>query len=148
VEWMREMMSAIFIDGTQRDRARAYRALWRICLAAFMLSSFGLFSSLHVPGFARADEVDVKIAKAVEPLAAQFADVQLQLSRLTDVQKQSRVDQLGSILRELHRACCAVPRSDVLTHERMVAEIERAQREYRVLTGERYPLPEKCDATD
>jgi hypothetical protein len=90
---------------------------------------------------ARADDVDRKITSALQPVTAQLGAITSQLAGQDEVLKSIRADQLATKLRELKRTCC-VAGSDPDIKARMDAEIESTQREYRALTGERYPLPE------
>lgn len=145
MEILKTILGAIFMDGTPEERARALRVAFRVVLVGYMTWGAGYLASLGLGGFARADEVDTKITAAIAPIAAQVGNVQTVQAQQSEVLKQIRVDQLGTKLRELHRVCCATPRADDISHERLNIEIEQAQREYRALTGERYPLPERCE---
>lgn len=142
---LRDLIAMIFGEASPEERARILRMAYRIAVSGALLWAYGLLAPVGLVGFARADDVDQKITAAVAPIAAQVSNVQAVQVQQSEVLKQIRVDQLGQKLRELHRVCCATPRADDISHERLNIEIEATQREYRALTGERYPLPEKCE---
>lgn len=142
---LRDLIAMIFGEASPEERARILRIAYRIAVSGSLLWAFGTFAPVGITGFARADEVDQKITAAIEPVSKQVAGVAAVQAQQGEVLKQIRIDQLGTKLRELHRVCCATPRADDISHERLNIEIEAAQREYRALTGERYPLPERCD---
>lgn len=137
----------IFLDAvlgansTPEERARVVRIGFRVVVAGSLLWAFGLLSPFGLVGFARANDVDDKIQAAVEPVRAQLGAITTQLAAQDEVLRNIRIDQLATKLRELKRACC-LSGGDPEVRHRMEEEIERAQRNYRELTGERYPLPE------
>ena len=93
-----------------------------------------------VPGFAYADEVDKKIGKALEPLYAQVGQLAKQQADTDEVVKDIRAEQIATRLRELKTMLCnAANHAD---SARLNTDIEVAQRQYRQLTGERYPAQE------
>lgn len=141
---LRDLVELFFDgDGPTPTHVRVTRTLFRVLGVLFVAWAAGLFEP-WTSGFARADEVDKKIAATIVPLQKQVADIANVQTQQSEVLKQIRIDQLGQKLRDLHRACCAVPRSDQALKERMKVEIEYTQREYRALAGERYPMPEDC----
>ena len=129
------------MDATPEERARLFRLLFRLSTAIYVTWALGLYAPLGFNGVARADQVDDKIAAGLKPVTAQLGAITTQLAGQEEVLKQIRADQLATKLRELKRTCCLAG-SDAEIKARMEQEIERAQREYRTLTGERYPLPE------
>ena len=135
----------LFFDGDAPTplHVRVTRTLFRVLGILFVAWAAGMFEPWS-SGFARADEIDKKIAITIVPLKQQVAEIAAVQAQQSDVLKQIRIDQLGQKLRDLQRACCAVPKADEALRERMKAEIEVTQREYRALAGERYPLPEGC----
>lgn len=142
---LRDLISMIFGEASPEERARILRIAYRIAVLGSLLWAFGTFAPIGITGFARADDVDDKITSALEPVAKQVAGVATVQAQQGEILKQMRIDQLGAKLRELHHTCCVTPRADDISHERLNIEIEATQREYRALTGERYPLPERCE---
>lgn len=117
---------------------------WRLMMAltmAFMIFhvawACGLLPGFE--GFARANEVDDKINDKLQPIYGQLGAITSQLSESQKVQNRILQSQIAAQLRDLHRLKCSTQDDDV--RSRMERDIEEAQQEYRVLSGERYPLP-------
>lgn len=138
---VRDVLSAFLMDATPEERARVFRLLFRLVVSVYITWAVGMYAPLGFNGVARADEVDQKIKGALQPVTAQLGQITTQLAGQDEVLKQIRADQLATKLRELKRTCCLVG-ADPSVKARMEFEIEQAQRQYRSLTGERYPLPE------
>lgn len=91
----------------------------------------------NASGFARADDVDEKISAAVDTLYKEIGKVAKQQSDTDEVVKEIRAEQIATRLRELRAVLCNA--KDHEDTERLQTDIEVAQRQYRQLTGERYP---------
>lgn len=135
------LQDVIFGDATPEERLRVARIMFRGAVVVLFGWAFGVLAPLGLIGFARSDVVDEKITSAMQPVTAQLGAITTQLAGQDAVLKQIRADQLSTKLRELKRTCCLAG-SDHEVRARMEFEIEATQREYRALTGERYPLPE------
>lgn len=92
-----------------------------------------------VPGFALADDVDQKIDQAMQPVRAQLGQITTQIASQDDILKSIRLDQLAARIRDLQQQRCEA--KDRHVKESIDEEIDRQQRQYRVLAGERCPLP-------
>ena len=94
------------------------------------------FAGLHVAPVARADEVDAKIAAAVNPLKEQMGDIDKRTIAILRLQ----YDPL--IRAKVHQRCMTTERRD---REDINQQIDRILADYLDATGERYgPLP-TCD---
>lgn len=141
---LRDLVELFFDgDGPTPTHVRVTRTLFRVLGVLFVAWAAGLFEP-WTSGFARADEVDKKIAATIVPLQKQVADIANVQTQQSEVLKQIRIDQLGQKLRDLRRAYCAVAASETALRERLNEEIEKTQREYRSLAGDRYPMPDNC----
>ncbi len=139
-----DLWPLLLADATPEEQARVLRIGFRIVVSCSLLWAFGMFAPVGLNGFARADEIDSKIQSAVEPVRAQLGQITTQLAMQDEVLKSIRIDQLAQKLRELKLTGCIAGGADSAVRERLEQEIERTQREYRALAGERYPLPERC----
>ena len=138
---LRDVFSSLLMDATPEERAKLFRFVFRVAVTVYITWAIGMYAPLGFNGVARADQVDDKIKGALQPVTAQLGAISTQIAAQDDVLRQIRADQLATKLRELKRTCC-VAGSDREVKARMEQEIEAAQRAYRSLTGERYPLPE------
>lgn len=91
----------------------------------------------NASGFARADEVDEKISAAVDTIYKEIGKVAQQQSDTDEVVKEIRAEQIATRIRELRLILCNA--KDHEDTERLQTDLETAQRQYRQLTGERYP---------
>jgi type VI protein secretion system component VasK len=120
------------------------RALVRVAGVVFVLWSVGAATPIGYHGFAKAEDVNRLADAKTADFTAALIKIQARLDEQDATLRLIRVDQVAAKLRELHTVCCMVPRNETATHERMLSEVEETQREYKALTGERYPLP-SCD---
>jgi hypothetical protein len=138
--------AALFYDASPEERLRTTRFLWRLALFIFMVWSLGTFTAFGFHGFALANEVDKKIARAVDPIRKQLDEIQskelaaikLQLEENKRIQRRILAAQISSQLRDLNRLRCNVTDTDA--RKRLEFDIDTALEEYRILTGEWYPL--------
>jgi hypothetical protein len=137
-----ELLDALFPEGNPEERARTLRVIFRVVVAVHLLYAWNLLSPVGFTGFAKANEIDEKIAAAVTPVQAQLKTITVQLEMQDEVLRSIRVDQLSTKLRELKRTLCLTGTADQQISERLQADIEKAQLEYYRLTGGRYPIPE------
>lgn len=143
VDWW----SAIFFDATVEERLHMTRFLWRSGMIVFVVWSIGTFGSLGFHGFAKANEVDIKIKAAVDPIkeqldeikAKELSSIKSKLEESQRIQQRILAAQISAQLRDLHRLKCST--GDAVVRSRMESDIDDAQREYIELTKERYPLP-------
>lgn len=142
---IRELLTTILFDSTPEEKAKLFRAMFRIAALVFVVWSIGLMRPFGLGGFAKADDVEVKRNEAIEvavgPIRTQLSMITTQLTIQDQVLKQIRIDQLATKLRDLHNIECTTKDHNGL--DRIATEIEATQRQYRDLTGERYPF-EAC----
>ena len=134
------LQELIWGNASPDERLRSARVMFRGAVVVLFAWAFGVLAPLGIVGFAKSDEVDEKVAEAMEPVHAQLGAITSQLAEQDETLKQIRVDQLAQKLRELKLTCC-IAAANHEARDRMEQEIARAQRAYRALTGERYPLP-------
>jgi hypothetical protein len=135
---LKEFLTALLFDARPEDRARLVRFSFRLFITCYVAWAIGAFSAFGFNGVARAGEIDDKIQAAVAPIRAEVQAVSTQISSQDEVLKEIRMEQIASQLRDLQTLRC---KSDSDGRERMDAEIEVAERKYRALSGDRYPLP-------
>lgn len=144
---LEELWAVLMYDSSPGERLRLARVLYRICVAVFVVWAIGTFTPIGFHGFAKANEVDQKIKAAVDPLYSQLeeiktkelATIKTQLEDGARTQKRILAAQISAQLRDLNRLKCST--GDAVVRSRMEQDIEDAEQEYRLLTGERYPLP-------
>ena len=139
------MVKDVLLELLPPDIPRLVR--WRLTIALAIAMLFfhvawacGLVPG--VPGFARADEVDEKIGEKLKPLYEQVGQIAKQQADTDEVVKEIRADQLAQRIRELQALRCT--NGNRHDNERIDSEIESAQRPYRKLMGERYPVA-RCE---
>lgn len=152
-----DLFGLMLADVTPAERTRFAQIAWRTIVTAHIAWACGLLAPFGLTGFVFADDVDSKIEEAIEPIQAQLGAIATQITVEAERSKKRddeidaglkaiRTDQISAKLRDLTRTYCLAG-TDKAIKERMNIEIERAQLEYRKLTGERYPLPD-CDEFD
>lgn len=135
---LKDIFSEFLADASPEERARVLRLLFRIIVSAHILWACGFLAPMGLTGFVFADDVDSKIESAVKPIYGQLGAITSQLADQDAVLKAIRSDQLATTIRELHAVLCLTEnRHD---RERLAAGIEVAQRQYRALVGDWYPL--------
>lgn len=113
------------------------RLLWRITLAIFIAFAMGWLSFFGFNGFARADQVDQKIAAQVAPLTQQVA----KLADAVKAQGDAATEQTLAVLRVsitdgLVKRCHAAKEETKMIYRR---QIDEAQARYFKMTGQYYP---------
>lgn len=142
-----ELFESLMYDASPDERARMLRFMARLFIAVFAAWSIGVFTPLGLHGFAMANDVDIKIARAIDPIKEQLEQIRTEelgalktkLENSERMQRRILAAQISSQLRDLNRLRCSTP--DPIVRSRMEQDIESAEQEYRALTGERYPLP-------
>jgi hypothetical protein len=113
------------------------RILWRCALVIFIAFAMGWFGFMGVPGFARADQVDQKIAKQVAPLTSQVSNLTQAVKIATDAQTEQTLALLRVAITDgLVKKCHAAKDETKSIYRQQVAE---AQARYYRLTGNYYP---------
>lgn len=135
----KELIWAAVGDASPEERARMIRIAFRIVVAVHIVWACGFLAPVGLTGFVFAQDVDSKIQSAVEPIRAQLGQITTQLAKQEDIQRRILMSQLAAQLRDLNRLRCST--SDATMRARMERDIEEAEQEYKVLSGERYPLP-------
>lgn len=135
---VKDVMSAFLMDATPEDRARMLRLAFRIVVTVHIAWACGLLAPIGLVGFAFGDDIDLKVQAAVEPLRAELGKVASKVERTEEMSKRILQGQIAAQLRDLNRLRCTT--ADQTTRSRMERDIEEAEQEYKLLTGERYPL--------
>lgn len=109
---------------------------WRLGVIAFCLWAIGTFNTYGVGGFARADEVDQKIATAVEPIKKELSEQRLIIESVAQQLTETLVEAKASEIRHLVSRRCK--ETDATERSRIIRELDRKQYEFAKLRGERY----------
>lgn len=126
-------------SGLTEDQIRGAIVVgWR---GWIMLLSLYVFAGWQVIGLgrpARADEVDKKIEKAIEPIKKELSEQRLILDTVSEQLTVSLAESKAAEIRHLvSRRCKEI---DPRERERIIKEIDRKQNEYVQLKGERYVI--------
>lgn len=125
---------------------------YRLRTALVACSSFMLVVAIVLPSMfiglpkvgqvAWSDEVDDKIKVGVDeasrPIYAELGAIKAEQSVQGEALRSIQLDIITQKLRELHALRCRT--TDAHGREQLEAEIEVAQRRFRTITGDRYPL--------
>jgi len=140
-------------QSDDKDEQRLYRIAlhrWTFKVSLAVLT-FGVVGSwAFTPwGFARADDIKAKVDEAIAPITAEVAQVKKQL---TDINSQVEVNSrrlslalangIASELRFIQAKRCK--EQSPAERDRLIAESDRKQDEYRELRGEYYRIP-RCE---
>jgi hypothetical protein len=111
---------------------------WRAVLVFSVAWGFGMLTwSGAGSGFARAADVDKKIAEAIEPIAKEQREQRTVLNTVSRKLTEQLANSVASEIRYLYAKRC--PEQNPAERERLQREIERKQTEYVELKNERYP---------
>lgn len=135
---VKDVIAAFMVDGTPEQRSWALRLGFRIIVTIHIAWACGLLAPMGLSGFAFGDDIDLKVQAAVEPLRAELGKVASKVERTEEMSKRILQGQIAAQLRDLNRLRCTT--TDQATRSRMERDIEEAEQEYKLLTGERYPL--------
>lgn len=115
---------------------------WRGMLAFHILWACGWLASIGIgSGFAKADETDDKIARAVEPIRTEQAEQRAMITSLTEVVADQIVSTIAGEIRLLYAKRCVEPTFQ--ERDRLQVEIDKKQREYRKYRQRNYEFG--CD---
>lgn len=110
---------------------------WRGALFFHVMWACGWLTIFGIGGgFAKADDTDSKIAKAVEPIRAEQKRQGDQLATLTDVISDQIVSNIASEIRLLYAKRCK--ETDFQERDRLQDEIDKRQRDYRKYRQNKY----------
>ena len=121
-------------DLTQEERKVMSGALlrvgWRGALVFHILWACGWLAFTGIgAGFAKADDTDAKIAKAVEPIRAEQAEQRQLITNLTEAVSDQIVNAIAGEIRLLYAKRCV--EKTFQERDRLQVEIDKKQREYR-----------------
>jgi hypothetical protein len=133
-----ELLDWLLGDASPEERLRLARITFRIVVGVHILWACGFLAPMGLAGFVFANEVDDKVHAAVEPIRSELGKVSAKVERTEAMARRILQGQLSAQLRDLNRLRCTT--TDELTRLRMEQDIEDAAQEYKILTGERYPL--------
>ena len=133
-------------DGlTPTEKGKFAALMWRGLVAVHILWACGFLAYVGLGGgFAKADDVDQKVATAMNPVMQQLKEINQSLDKATEGQKRILIETKTIRIRELQKTCMTT-QPNTVERNRLAAEIDMAQFEYKQLTGERYPLQPTCD---
>lgn len=115
----------------------AFKIGWRGLIIGHILYACGWLVALGIgPGFARADEVDKKIATSVQPLIEEQRSQKQLLTQLSRQINEQLANGLASEIRYLVAKKCSEQGGG--EKERIQKEIDLKQVEYQALRGNRY----------
>lgn len=135
-------MSDLITGGLTKEEARVVRragflVLWRLGFVMFVCFAMGWFGVIGLAGFARADEVDRKIAVAIQPLSVSIAQQNAAVKQLADAANEQTLALLRVAITDGLVKKCHAPKDETkLIYRRQVDE---AQVRYYKLTGAYYP---------
>ncbi len=111
--------------------------LWRTVFLVFLAFSMGWLGFLGLSGFARASEIDDKIAKAVNPLAASVAQLASAVQSQSDAAREQTLALLRVAITDGLVKKCHAPKEETKAIYRH--QVDEAQARYYKLTGSYYP---------
>lgn len=135
---LNELIDWLIGEATPEERLRMARITFRVIVGVHIMWACGFLAPIGLSGFVFANEVDDKVQAAIEPIRSELGKVSAKMERTEEMARRILQGQLAAQLRDLNRLRCTT--SDELTRMRMEQDIEDAAQEYKVLTGERYPL--------
>lgn len=139
-----DQLSALIMGGLTKEEARVFKQtgakiLWRFLLVVFIAFAMNWLAFMGIAGFARAGDIDKKIAPlsaAVDKLAQA---VQMQANAATSQTLQLlRVAMVDARVKQCHAT-----KDETRTIYR--DQINDAQERYRGLMGQYYPIPACAD---
>lgn len=142
---LESIWDAVWGGATPDDRRKFMRISFRFAVAFHIAWACGFLQPVGLIGFAWASDVSDAInhtekvhAELLAPVNKRLDEISAQLKETQELSKKLLVGQLTQQLRDLHRIRCMT--GDQSTRYRLEQDIEEAQINYRLLTGERYPL--------
>jgi|SRR5690554_4181132 len=109
---------------------------WRGWIVLLSLYVFAGWQVVGIARPARADEVDKKIEKAIEPIKKELGEQRAILDSLSEQLTVALAEAKASEIRHLVSRRCK--ETDPREKDRIIKEIDRKQEEYVKLRGERY----------
>lgn len=136
---------AIWGDATPADRMRFFRIMFRFLVAFHIAWACGFLQPVGLIGFAWVSDIKEAVehtekahAELLAPVNKRLDEISKQLTETQTLSRKLFIGQLSSQLRDLNRIRCMT--TDHVTRYRLESDIEEAQSNYRLMTGERYPL--------
>lgn len=128
------------LAGLTDEQARgAVKAGWRLLIVTHIAWACGILGHIGLVGFARADDVDKKIAAAVEPIKQEMSEQRTILNEVSQQLKDTLAENKASEIRHLVSRRCKETNTE--ERNRIIKEIDRKQEEYKRLRGgERYAI--------
>ena len=139
------IIGALWGDATPSERMKFFRIMFRIAVAFHIAWACGFLRPVGLIGFAWASDINEAVAQVehthaelLKPINKRLDDISKQLDETQALSKKLLIGQLTSQLRDLNRIKCMT--TDHVTRYRLETDMEDVQSNYRLLTGERYPL--------
>lgn len=127
------------VFGLTEEQIRgAVIVLWRGGVVVTALWIVGAFQNQGFPGFARADEVDQKIEKAIEPIKKELSEQRTILDTVSEQLTATLAESKAAEIRHLVSRRCK--ETDPREKDRINKEVDRKQEEYVKLRGQRYVI--------
>lgn len=106
---------------------------WRGWIALLSLYVFAGWEVLGIHRPARADEVDEKIAAAIEPIKKEMSEQREIIEKVAGQLTQSLAESKAAEIRHLVSRRCK--ETDARERDRIIKELDRKQEEYKLLSG-------------
>lgn len=125
-------------DGRVLKRA-GFTIFWRFGFVMFFLFSMGWLGIIGLVGFARADDVDRKIAGAVTPLNITLVQLSKSVTDYGAAAKEQTLQQLRAAIVDAQVKKCRAPKAETAAiYRQMVMD---AQERYYSITQQSYAAP-------
>jgi hypothetical protein len=139
---MRELLNFVR-PPEDADWKHVNRWRWNVCLTLLVLGVATAAASFGPTRFARADEVDRKIAPAlqekIDPIAKEQREQRVVLDRVSRLLTEQLAESVAAQIRlNISKRCKATTFEE---RDALVREKDRLQDQYRTYTGELYREP-------
>lgn len=125
-------------DGRVLRRA-GFTIFWRFGFVMFVLFSMGWLGIIGLVGFARADEVDRKIAASVAPMNITLVQLTRSVADYGAAAKEQTLQQLRAAIVDAQVKKCRAPKAETAAiYRQMVMD---AQERYYTIAQQSYAAP-------
>lgn len=135
----------LWMTETNPDKLRIF--FWRLVVSAFITSGvifavWAMGGMWGTQGFAYADDVEAKIAQAVQPVTSRLTDIESEQTTQSGYLKRLVKSDLERLIdRELLARCSATTSAE---KQRIKDAVDAYQRDYKGVFGDEYDEP-GCD---
>lgn len=139
-----EQLSALITGDLTKEEARVVKQtgskiVWRFTLALFIAYSMGWLAFVGLIGFARAADIDQKIA----PITKRLDNLTEAVTKAAVAQTEQTLQLLRVAIVEAQVKRCHATKDETRTIYRN--QVNEAQEHYRALLGQYYPTPQCAD---